>query len=193
VTARWIAPVAVMTVLLAASCGQQHEPRTSRDPGGRRQTGIVPFGTFLASVRSASYHDYAGRPGTRVRSREAFDQMRGFLLDSYQGARVVRSYATSGAVFDCINQCGTAAPPSPASAPAGSAAAASPASEAAAPPQTAAPAQTTACPHGSVPVRRITLANLVQFPTLEQFLGKSPGGGGQLPLPGHTTRPGAKS
>jgi len=40
-----------------------------------------------------------------------------------------------------------------------------------------------ACPPGTVPVRRVTLTELVRFPTLQSFLGKDPGGGGLPPVP----------
>jgi hypothetical protein len=39
------------------------------------------------------------------------------------------------------------------------------------------------CPQGTVPVRRITLVELVRFPTLRSFLGKAPDGGGLPPVP----------
>jgi hypothetical protein len=39
------------------------------------------------------------------------------------------------------------------------------------------------CPAGSVPVRRVTLAELVRFPTLQSFLGKGPDGGALPPVP----------
>jgi hypothetical protein len=42
------------------------------------------------------------------------------------------------------------------------------------------------CPSGSVPVRRVTLAALVQFPTLQSFLSKGPGGGSLPPVPSPT-------
>lgn len=37
------------------------------------------------------------------------------------------------------------------------------------------------CPVGTVPVRRTTVSDLVRFPTLAAFLGKSPDGSGGLP------------
>ena len=134
-------------MLVAAACGQlAGDPGNVGDRGGKDTAGTVPFGVFLEGVRSASYRDYAGRPATRVRNKQAFEEMRNFLLARYQGAHVVRSYAAGGAVFDCIEQVGAPAdPPAPASAPAGSSG------------TYAASGQTQACPDGTVPVRRLTL------------------------------------
>ena len=39
------------------------------------------------------------------------------------------------------------------------------------------------CPPGTVPVRRVTLAELTRFPTLQSFLSKTPDGGSLPPVP----------
>jgi hypothetical protein len=144
------------------------------DLGGKDPAGTVPFDLFLEGVRSASYRDYAGHPATRARDQQAFEEMRNFLLARYQGAHVVRSYAAGGAVFDCIERVGAPAdPPAPASAPAGSSG------------TYAASGQTQACPDGTVPVRRLTLHDLVRFATLRQYLAKGPGGPDRLPPTSH--------
>jgi hypothetical protein len=148
VTARWLAPLTVVTVLLAG-CGAAPP---SGGPAGRTPGSVVPFGTFLAGVRTARWRDYARRAGTRARGPEEFGRMRRYLLDQYAGAQVAHSYAESGAVFDCVGQPGAAGG--------------------------------GPCPAGSVPVRRITLAQLTRFPTLAAFLAKSPGGHDQLPPAG---------
>jgi hypothetical protein len=105
-------------------------------------------------VSSATYQEYAGQPGAQVRDSSAFQQMRAYILAKYQGVRVTRSITDAdGGVFDCVQR------PSATSSPAGT------------------------CPPGSIPMRRITLADLVRFPTLQQFFNKGPGGTGQLPVP----------
>jgi len=167
---RRIMPLAIMTVLVVAACGQAAGSGNGGEARGTDAAKVVPFAVFLEGLRSASYADYAGRPGTRVRSQRAFAQMQTFLLARYQDVRVVRSYASGGAVFDCTRQTGPLAyPPEPTGIPAGPAGAS----------ETA--AQARICPPGSVPVRRMTLSDLVQFPSLRQYLGKGPGGPGQLP------------
>jgi hypothetical protein len=165
---RWAVPLAIAAVLAVTSCAQQ----AAAGPGGDQPDPgpAVPFGTFLASLGSQTYRDYAGRPGTRVLSQQAFDEMRSYLLAYYHGARAVQTHVLSGAVIDCLARGGTPAnPPAPAAAPTGS-------------PATA--AQPAICPPGSIPVRRLTLGQLVRFPTLQHYLAKSPGGSGQLPPAG---------
>jgi len=76
-----MAPLAVVTVLLTASCGQASDPVVKASSGhGSRAAAVVPFGTFLSGLLAASYRDFAGRPQVRVRNQRAFDQMRAFLL-----------------------------------------------------------------------------------------------------------------
>jgi len=170
---RRIMPLAVMTVLVVAACGQAAGSGTGGAARGTGAAKVVPFAVFFEGLRSASYADYAGRPGTRVRSRQAFAEMQTFLLARYKDVRVVRSYSSEGAVFDCTRQTGPLAhPPEPTDAGAGAAGA----SEVA--------VQAQICPHGSVPVRRMTLGDLVRFPSLSQYLSKGPGGSGRLPPTG---------
>jgi hypothetical protein len=170
---RRIMPLAVMTVLVVTACGQAAGSGSGGAARGTDGAKVVPFAVFLEGLRSASYADYAGRPGTRVRSKQAFAQMQRFLLARYADVRVIRSYASGGAVFDCTRQTGPLAhPPEPTGISPG----------AAGTPEVVAQAQT--CPHGSVPVRRMTLSDLVRFPSLTQYLGKGPGGPGQLPPAG---------
>lgn len=139
-------------VLLTAGCAA-----TSGGVAAGGSAAPEPFDAFLAGVSGATYQDYANKPGNRVQSASAFQQMRAYILTRYHGAHVARSFADAdGAVFDCVQQ--PSATTGPAAVPDG-------------------------CPSGTVPTRRITLSDLVRFPTLQQFLGKSPGGTGQLPLP----------
>ena len=172
---RRIMPLAIMTILIVAACGQAAGSAAGGETRGTDAAKVVPFAVFLEGLRSASYADYAGRPGTRVRSQQAFAQMQTFLLARYKDVRVIRSYASGGAVFDCTRQTGPLAhPPEPADFPAGAAGA----SEVA--------VQTQTCPHGSVPVRRMTLSDLVRFPSLSRYLSKGPGGSGRLPPTGNS-------
>lgn len=112
-----------------------------------------PFDAFLASVSSATYQAYANLPGARVRDSAAFQQMREFVLTKYRNAHVERSFTDSGGVFDCIRQADASA------------------------------AVAGTCPAGTVPTRRVTLADLVRFTTLQDFFSKAPDGTGQLPMP----------
>lgn len=121
--------------------------------GGGSKTAVEPFDAFLASVSSATYEAYATLPGARVRDAAAFQEMREYVLTRYRDAHVERSFTDSGGVFDCIRQAD------------------------------ASPGSAASCPAGSVPTRRVTLADLVRFPTLHDFFSKAPDGTGQLPMP----------
>ena len=172
---RLIMPLVIMTVLVVAACGQAAGSGSGAgaEARGTDTAKVIPFAVFLEGLRSASYADYAARPGNRVRSRQAFAQMQTFLLARYKDVRVVRSYASGGAVFDCARQTGSLAhPPEPTGIPAGAAGV----SEVA--------VQARTCPRGSVPMRRVTLGDLVRFPSLSTYLSKGPGGSGRLPPTG---------
>ena len=103
---RRVIPLAILTVLAVAACGQAVGSGTGGPARDTDAAKVIPFAVFLEGLQSASYAGYAGRPGTRVRSRQAFAQMRTFLLARYKDVRVVRSYASEGAVFDCTRQTG---------------------------------------------------------------------------------------
>lgn len=137
--------VALAGLLIAAGCARDGGAGT--DPSN---PAVVPFTTLVATVEAARYADYAGRPGVVVRDEEAFEEMRRYLVQRYQAAEVTRSVVSDGAVFDCYRST-AATPPAEGSSGAG------------------------LCPDGSIPVRRVTLDDLVRFPSLAAFLGKGPG------------------
>lgn len=130
----------------------------------------VPFGDFVGGLNSARYADYAGRPGVAVRDEAAFEEMRGHLLRQYGSAIVLDTVSLMDVVLDCLRSDrfpGT--PPPPQTPPLAQVPQDSPATNA------------SLCPAGSVPVRRVTLDEMVRFPTLADFLGKGPAGGGVPP------------
>jgi hypothetical protein len=135
---------------------------------------VVPFRRFIESVRSARASDYLSRPGSAVLDAAAFEAMRSYILRYYEKRDAVSSVVDgAGAVFDCIpvaQQIGlrdrAASEAAPPDAP-------SPAPEPGVPPAGSASTAASA-PPGTIPVRRITLEDLVRFPTLEAFFGKDP-------------------
>jgi len=140
----------------------------------------VPLAAFVAEVAGARYADYAGKSGVAVRDEPPFEEMRRYLIGRYQGADVARSIASGGVVFDCLRQSGRVTrPPAPVDAP--SAPPLDTAPPGTTPPDSAAAAPGGGCPDGSVAVRRVTLDELVRFPTLSAFLGKGPAGEGLPP------------
>jgi hypothetical protein len=162
-SSRWHPVAGLAVILFAVSCASPAIRGQGGTPAGR-SAGPVPFDQFIHAVSAARYSSYAGRPGVAVRDQDAFEQMRRYLLQHYAGVTVVRSYVADGATFDCIKMAATtsAAPPSH---PATTGQAHSP------------------CPPDAIPVRRVSLGQLVRFPTLRAFLGKDPGGGGLPPAP----------
>jgi len=184
VTGRWRSPLALVAIVFATSCAAQSGVGGGSAQGtpGAGASAPVPFASFLAGVSAASYQDYAGKPETRVRDSAAFRQMREFLLTKYQGTRVARTFTDSGGgVFDCVQLAGgTASAPPSAATPPGTGTGSGAGSGTGAPGTRSGSAGP--CPDGSVPTRRITLIDLVRFPTLQDYFGKAPGGG-QLPMP----------
>jgi hypothetical protein len=126
----------------------------------------------MAELKAARYADYAGRAEVAVRDEAAFEEMRQYLILHYEAADVTNSVADGGAVFDCLRDPGRVTSPSPSSPPTPTA----PPSDTVAPPSdTVTPVPSAVCPTGTVPVRRVTLDDVVRFATLAGFLNKGPG------------------
>jgi hypothetical protein len=111
---------------------------------------LIAFAEFIARARSASLADFGRGGDCRVRDAAAFAEMRAHLLERYREAVVVRSLLIDGQTFDCVAGPGGVAVPS---------------------------GEEMGCPAGSIPVRRITLEEMVRFETLRDFLRKAPGSG----------------
>jgi hypothetical protein len=170
----------VLTALLAISCsvisgcGSESASGSGAASGGAGAT-AQPLATYAATLSTARYSDYAGRPGVGVRDEAAFEDMRQYLIQRYADAQAATSVVSNGIVFDCIRQAGdTASPPPPAPPPSASA-------QGSQGPTASATQSVIPCPAGSVPVRRITLDDLIRFPTLAAFLSKGPGAVGAPP------------
>jgi hypothetical protein len=129
---------------------------------------IEALPTFLDKVAVARYGDFTGLPSTRVRSEQAFEEMRRHILDLYAGKRATSAYPMGNQVYDCIIMTPRhVTAPTPVIPPA-----------AGSKPWTGSPQQyedtvgTSSCEPGSFPMRRVTLDQMVQFPTVHDFLGK---------------------
>jgi hypothetical protein len=173
---------AVLVALLVAGC-RATSPAGTDGPAPAESGSAGPvtdFAGFLEQVHGARYVDYAGRPGTQVRDAARFEAMRQYLLDRYGHLSVAGSYRVGDAVFDCVARDASpgvvSTPVAPPSAPLAASPDVPPVGGAAA-------SQSPSCQAGSIPVRRITLADLVRFTDLAAFLGKDPGGGGVPPVP----------
>ena len=151
--------LAAFILLLLAACGTN-----SSATGGFTSNGPVPFSTFLQHVSQAQFSDYAQSPTTKVQNESAFNEMRTHILKVYEGVKADSSYSVDGQTFDCVvvSSAVTTNPPRQVGTPGT---------------QSSSSASTaTSCKDGTFPMQRVTLEQLVQFPTLQAFLAKSPGG-----------------
>lgn len=160
-------------------------------PATANASGFVSFHDFLADTAQAGYQTFATAAG-RVRSQADFDQMRAYILHTYDGVGVTHSYEYGGSYFDCVTtmsqpsvraeHIGTLATPPP-----GSIRPRSGGGRAASPLTLGlhdAYGNAVACPSGTVPMRRITLDRTTRFPTLKAFLAKEPDGATPRITPG---------
>jgi predicted TIM-barrel enzyme len=63
---------------------------------------FVSFRSFLTSTRAAKFETYQRLAGTRVADAKAFEEMRSYILNYYEGVVVVSTFATDGAFADCV-------------------------------------------------------------------------------------------
>jgi hypothetical protein len=139
---------------------------------------LVPFTTFLQRVPHARYSDYSGLPTTKVQNEQEFEAMRSYILKIYNGKRADSSYLMNGQTFDCIiSNSKPGNPPTPSTEGTSTSTVGQPNTSA-----------TTPCKNGTIPMQRITLEKMVQFPTLQAFLAKSPGGPSLPPVPSPTEK-----
>jgi hypothetical protein len=65
--------------------------------------GIQDFRVFVESLLRAQHQDFAARPGVRVESPAAFEDMRQHVLGLYAGVEAQHSFLELGGhVVDCI-------------------------------------------------------------------------------------------
>jgi hypothetical protein len=151
----------------------------------------------------------SGAVPDRVANDHALVEMRRHILNLYKGVHVTHSFLQGALTFDCIpieqqpsvRLLGLKDIAPPPAFPAGVEAAAPAGSSPAAFSQSGEPKEAslvldaspdpfgnaTSCEAGTVPIRRITLEQMSEFPNLRAFLGKSPGGSGAPPLPSESS------
>lgn len=148
--------------------------------------GIAHHQVYKAGVADARFEAYRADPKTKVASAEEFERMRQHLIDLQEGVEVQHSFVDSaGQVFDCVPidqqpslRGKDAKLPEPPSLldltgaqprPSAEAAQLVPSSE-----RLDRFGNAAQCPPGFVPVRRVTLAEMARFRTLEDFRRKIP-------------------
>ncbi|HXO43300.1 MAG TPA: neprosin family prolyl endopeptidase [Thermoanaerobaculia bacterium] len=205
----------LMVIWLAAGLGALGA-REGLAQGESRGAGFVPLAEFLPGVAAARFEGLPRGAETRVRSAEAFAEMRRHILSLYEGVAVDRlhSFLLDGQHFDClpIDQQPSVrglglthvevAPPPPLST------ATEPVVPAPGEPAVGEPEEPRAratspltlgardafgneiqCAEGTIPMRRVTLEEMTRFETLRQFFEKGPDGAGQVRLEEEKTAP----
>jgi Neprosin len=152
------------------------------------------FNEFVQSLSSARPEQFSAAPGAKVESPAAFEAMRQYLLNRYQGLETQHSFVENGGqIVDCIpieqqpslrgsSQRIPTAPSLPQSPP-----------QSYPPPDFAVRSQRPppqlspdyrdrfgnqmSCPQGTIPLIRLTLEQLSRFRNLQDFFQKAPGGG----------------
>jgi len=158
---------------------------------------LIPFNEYRASLTAVDSSAYLGRAEVRVTQQSDFEEMRQHLITLYGPIQVTHSFQLDADVYDCIpidQQPSVrlqgikqiALPPPAALAPAAktaiSHAATSLAEKRSSPARQVAEdvlrdpfGNATHCEARTIPMRRITLDEMTRFPTLRDFLRKSPG------------------
>ncbi len=167
---------------------------------------FVVFGEFLDGIATADLREYLSRPGAQVKGQESFEEMRRHILSMYDEIEVEHSFFLDSQVFDCIPiekqpsvrllDLKKIVLDSPEPALPGK-----PLSDDPVPGQ-AEPATSplllglvdtfgneVRCDEGTIPMRRITLDELVRFGTLQRFFQKGPDGSGRPPRLDEPPRP----
>jgi len=146
---------------------------------------FTPFQNFITGVQSANPGNYLGLPGGQVQDAAAFEEMRQHILTMYQGVHVSHGYVLDSHEFDCVpvleqpsvrllGLVGVASPPPPTASAGDDAAIMSLTSQLDGAASVDAFGNTVGCPEGTIPMRRITLEDMVRFATLQDFFHKSP-------------------
>jgi Neprosin len=149
---------------------------------------FVSFRSFLSAMPAARYASFTSHGATEaVHSPAAFNRMRSYILGMYRGVRVEHSYVDNGSYFDCVvtttqptvralGITRIATPPHPLGTATGKG---KPAKPLLMLHRTDAYGDAISCPHGTIPMQRLSLGRMMRFPTLKAFLAKQPGGSGK--------------
>ena len=90
--------IQLTTVLIFLACAIGLAPLHAQTPPKE----LVPFNNFLKGVTTANPHVWLSRPESRVKTPEAFEEMRRHILTLYRGVHVPHSFLLDTQVFDCV-------------------------------------------------------------------------------------------
>lgn len=192
--------IQLTTVLIFLACAIGLAPLHAQTP----PQDLVPFTNFLRGVTTANPHVWLSRPESRVKTAEAFEEMRRHVLWLYRGVHVTHSFLLDTQAFDCIpvteqpsvrhQRRGQkiATPPPPIEPPPTEALSSelgpAPGGQPEEPPleteQVDPFGNAISCDQETIPMRRVTLEELTRFGSLREFFEKGPGGAGR-PHPAH--------
>jgi hypothetical protein len=164
---------------------------------------FVPFKSFVDNTRAANSSSHMMRQESRVKDTVAFEEMRQHILTMYRGVEVKHSFVRDSSHFDCVPieqqptvkilglQNIASAPPQ------SMLARRSEVNNDTSTPRAIRASQipekpydefgnSLTCEANTVPIRRITLEEMTQFPTLHQFFEKKPGAGNGSPSTGRS-------
>jgi hypothetical protein len=170
---------------------------------------FVPFKSFLETAHAADSMAFR-QSGSRVKDAAAFEEMRQHLIATYRGVEVKHSYVQHSSHFDCVpteqqptvrafglKSIASAPPQSLLTEPTdpadGTEFQAAPATQLSAGKQTDEFGNAIGCEQGTIPMRRLTLEEMAQFPTLREFFQKGPDGAARPSLPDIKEIPGASA
>jgi hypothetical protein len=158
--------------------------------------GITSLNAFIDSLGPASHAEFAARADSRVAHEDAFDGMRDHILELYRDVTAEHSFADEyGNVFDCIpieqqpalrdSDESVSEPPDLPPLSEGededTERADTLADTLLSPNRTDWHGNVMSCPEGTIPMRRVTLETMTRFPTVRDFMQKSPRGSGRPP------------
>jgi hypothetical protein len=178
--------IQLTTVLIFLACALGLAPLHAQTPPQE----LVPFNNFVRGVTTANPHVWLSRPESRVKTPEAFEEMRQHILMLYRGVHVPHSFLLDIQVFDCVPiteqpsvrflRLKIATPPPPIQPPPTQARSPEPG-----PPVGGQPDEPQAggnkvdvfgnaisCDQGTIPMRRITLEEMTRYGSLREFLGR---------------------
>ena len=145
---------------------------------------FVSYDSFIMATTSARFSTTATAQGTAMKANaQAFGQMQTYILNHYRGVAVKHSYLLDGSYFDCVvtstqpsvRDLGIKKLATPPPTPTAGQAAGQQALQLGAGLKDAF-GNATACPSGTIPMRRMTLGEATQFPSLASYLDKAPAG-----------------
>jgi hypothetical protein len=153
-------------------------PALAANPAPTGRGGFVSFQVFLSQLRGSTYASFKEDPST-AQSASQFLQSKSYLEHLYNRVDVRASFITDGSYFDCVTVM-----TQPTVTVLGIKHIAQPPPNLPASPKTAGDptlwttngrdqnGRVISCPAGTVPMRRITLSQVLSFHTLHAFLSK---------------------